>query len=223
MAQHKTVIEFGVIGLGRFGYSLAKSLSESGKEVLVIDQNESKIKQMSQLTENAFVVEQINRETLEEAGIQNCETVIICIAEKIDTSILTTLNVINMGVPRVIAKAFSYEQGIVLEKLGAEVIFPESDMAIRLANRLTTSKALDFIDLDDNITISELKITQRLHNISIERADLRKHFQLNIIALERNGKTTIEISPDTVLLQDDIIVVIGKKESILRFERHLLH
>jgi trk system potassium uptake protein TrkA len=223
MAHYKSIIEFGVIGLGRFGYSLAKTLSEAGKEVLVLDKDESVIKKIHHITENAFVVEQLNKETLEEAGIQNCETVIICIAERIDISILTTLNVINMGVPRVIAKALSYEQGIVLEKLGAEVIYPEIDMAIRLANRLTTSQALDFIDLDDDITISELKITSKLHNQTVLEAKLRQHFNLNIIAIERQGTTTIDVAPNTQLTEDDVIVVIGKKDNLLQFERYLLH
>ncbi|HIT89007.1 MAG TPA: TrkA family potassium uptake protein [Candidatus Merdenecus merdavium] len=222
MARYKSIIEFGVIGLGRFGYALAKTLSEAGREVLVLDQNESKIKQIQSYTENAFVVEQLNKETLEEAGIQNCETVIICIAEKIDASILTTLNVINMGVPRVIAKAFSYEQGLVLEKLGAEVIYPESDMAVRLANRLTTSKALDFINLDDDITISELSITSLYDGVTILHANIRKHYNLNVIAIERDGKTTIDVEPNTVLRKDDVIVVIGKKDHVINFERRLL-
>ena len=107
MLQHKSIIEFGIIGLGRFGFALAKTLADAGREVLVIDNNESKIKQIRNITENAFVVGPLDKESLEDAGIQNCGTVIVCIGEKVDVSILTTLNVISMGVPRVIAKAFS--------------------------------------------------------------------------------------------------------------------
>ncbi len=147
MLQHKAIIEFGIIGLGRFGFALAKTLADAGKEVLVIDNNESKIKQIRNITENAFVVGPLDKESLEDAGIQNCGTVIVCIGEKVDVSILTTLNVISMGVPRVIAKAFSYEQGLILEKIGAEVIYPENDMAIRLANRLISSSTVDSIEL----------------------------------------------------------------------------
>ena len=110
---------FGVIGLGRFGTALAISLSEAGKDVIVVDRNEEKVKNLRQYTEYAFVTENLSKEALKEVGIQNCDTVIICIGERIDTSILTTLNVVSLGVPHVIAKATSQEQGAVLEKIGA--------------------------------------------------------------------------------------------------------
>lgn len=123
-------VSFGVIGLGRFGTALAKSLAESGKEVIVIDCNEDKVRELRHFTEHAFVAENLTKETLEEIGIQNCDTVIVCIGEKIDTSILTTLHVVSLNVPHVIAKALSQDQGAVLEKIGAEVVYPERDPCV---------------------------------------------------------------------------------------------
>ena len=221
MGKHKPTIEFGIIGLGRFGNSLAISLAEEKKEVLVLDSNENKIKQIRHYIDNAFVVTELTKEALEEAGIQNCETVIIGIGEKIDVSILTTLNVISMGVPRVIAKAISPEQGKILEKIGAEVVYPERDMALRLANRLVSSRVMDYITLNDEITISELKLSDKLSGLTVFQASLRKKFKLNIIALERNDKTITEITPDLVLNENDILVVVGKKENIRKFENFL--
>lgn len=220
--QHKGVIQFGVIGLGRFGFALAKTLSDAGKDVLVIDSNENKIKQIRNYTDNAFVVKQLDRETLEETGIQNCATVIVCIGEKIDVSILTTLHIINMGVPRVVAKAISNEQGAVLEKIGAEVVYPENDMAIRLAERLIYSNALDFIELNEDIAISELKVTARLAGQSIVESDIRGRFNLNIIALEKDNKTIVEVMPSYILKENDKIVVIGKRNKIQKFEDYLI-
>lgn len=221
MLNHKSIIEFGIIGLGRFGFALAKTLADAGKEVLVIDNNESKIKQIRNITENAFVVGPLDKETLMDAGIQNCETVIVCIGEKIDVSILTTLNVISMGVPRVIAKAISYEQGCVLEKIGAEVVYPESDMAIRLANRLISTSTLDSIELNGDIAISELKLTSRIANQTVIEANLREKYNINIIAIEQNGVTTIEVTPDYLLKENDKMVVVGKRENIKKFEAFL--
>ncbi len=221
MRNNKSAIEFGVIGLGRFGFALATTLAEAGKEVLVIDSNENKIKQIRNLTENAFVVEDLSRENLEQTGIQNCETAIVCIGEKVDVSILTTLNLISMGIPRVIAKAISFEQGKVLEKIGAEVVYPEHDMAVRLANRLTSSRILDYRVLGDDITISELKLTKKLEGQTVVQADLRKRFGLNIIALQRGENTVSEITPELMLHENDIIVVVGKKDNIKRFEKFL--
>jgi trk system potassium uptake protein TrkA len=221
MLQHKSTIEFGIIGLGRFGFALAKTLADAGKEVLVLDNNESKVKQIRHLTDNAFVVGPLDKETLEDAGIQNCGTVIVCIGEKIDVSILTTLNVISMGVPRVIAKAISYEQGRVLEKIGAEVIYPESDMAIRLANRLISTSILDSIELTGDIAIAELKLTYKISGQTVLQANLRKKYNINIIALEQGGNTTTDITPDKVLMVDDKLVVVGKRINIKKFEEFL--
>lgn len=221
MLKNKAVIEFGVVGLGRFGFALASTLAEAGREVLVLDNNENKIRQIRSYTENAFVVGDLTKEALEEAGIQNCDTVIVCIGEKVDVSVLTTLNVISMGVPRVIAKAFSPEQGQILEKIGAEVIYPEHDMAIRLANRLTSSRVMDYIALNDNIAVSELKLTSVFEGQTVLQADLRRRFKLNIIALVHNNKTTTDITPELMLNENDIIVVIGNKEDIRKFEQFI--
>jgi trk system potassium uptake protein TrkA len=222
MLNHKAIIEFGVIGLGRFGFALASTLAEAGKEVLVLDSNESKIRQIRHYTENAFVVEELTKESLGEAGIQNCGTVIVCIGEKLDVSILTTMTVIGMGVERVIAKALSVEQGSILEKIGAEVIYPEHDMAIRLANRLISSRVMDYIALNDDISISEFKLTAKLAGQSVLQMDLRKKFNVNIIAIQHEDKATAEVGPEHVLYENDVIVVVGKKENISRFENYLV-
>jgi K+ transport systems, NAD-binding component len=221
MLNKKNNEMYGVIGLGHFGSALAKTLSEAGKDVLVLDCNESKIKEALSYTDHAYTVDHLSKETLQEAGIRNCDTVIVCIGEKIDTSILTVLTVIGLGVKRVIAKAISYEQGIVLEKLGAEVVYPERDMAVRLANKLTTSRIMEYITLSEEIDISELKLTRKLNDITIVEANLRKKFGLNIIALKHNGETSIEIEPDQMLMENDIIVVVGKRLNIKQLENYL--
>lgn len=221
MNAHKSTIEFGVIGLGRFGFALAKTLAEAGKDVLVIDNNESKIKQIRHLTDDAFLVGPLDKETLEDAGIQNCETVIVCIGENIDVSILTTLNVISMGVPRVIAKAISFEQGSVLEKIGAEVVYPESDMAVKLANSLISTNILDSIELKGDIAIAEFKLTSKVAGQTVVQANIRKKYNLNIIALEQNGTTTTDITADITLHLNDKMVVVGKRIHIKKFEEFL--
>jgi trk system potassium uptake protein TrkA len=219
MSDYKSSIAFGIIGLGRFGFSLAETLAENGQEVLALDNNESKIKQIQDKVQQAFVVTQLDQATLEEAGIQNCDTVIVCIGERVEASILTTLNVIELGVPRVIAKAISAEHGRVLQKIGAEVVYPERDRAVRLANLLTRPRAMDYIDLSSEYTISELKLTDKLHGKSILELDLRKKFRLNIIAIVRKNETIIEITPDLKLYTNDLIAVVGKKDNIIKFER----
>jgi trk system potassium uptake protein TrkA len=221
MLHHKSIIEFGIIGLGRFGYALTKTLAGAGKEILAIDTIENRVKQARYFTESAFVVGSLDKETLEDSGIQNCETVVICIGDSIDVSILTTLNVISMGVPRVIARAMSYEQGLILEKIGAEVIYPENDMAIRLANKLINSSIMETIELRGDIAITELRLTSKIANQTVQQANIRQKFNLNIIALEQRGETTTEIAPECLLQLGDNIVVIGQRENIKKFENFL--
>jgi trk system potassium uptake protein TrkA len=220
--RHKAIIEYGIIGLGRFGYALSKTLTSAGKEIIAIDTIESRVKQIRNFTENAFVVGALDKETLEDSGIQNCGTVIICIGDSIDVSILTTLIVISMGVQRVIARAMSYEQGQILEKIGAEVIYPENDMAVRLANRLVNTNIMETIELRGDIAITELKLTTKVAGQMVMQANFRQKFNLNIIALEHNGETTTEIAPDCIFYENDNIVVVGKRENIKKLEQYLL-
>lgn len=213
---------YGIIGLGRFGTALAIRLAEAGKEVIVIDNNESKVKELRDYTEYAYVCDKLTKETLEEIGIQNCDTVVICIGEAIDTSILVTLNVVNLGVQRVISKAISPDHGSVLAKLGAEVVYPERDMALRVAQRLLTNNILEFISLDNNVDIAEIKVHKTIAGKKICELPLRKNFGLNIIAIEHENKTDVEIDPNYIVTENDVLVVIGKTENIRSYERQLL-
>lgn len=209
---------YGVIGLGRFGEALAVKLAESGQEVIAVDQDENKIKKIRQYTEYAFVTENLSRETLQEIGIQNCDVVVICIGEKMDVSILTTMSVIEMGVPRVISKAFSQEQGTVLKKLGAEVVYPEKDMALRLGKRLLSSNFLDYISLCNSVEIRQIQVPDELIGKTVEETQLRRRFKLNIIAIEHDRETNIEITPEYCFMPGDILVVIGNIDNIDKFE-----
>lgn len=193
--KKKVETAYGVIGLGRFGEALAMMLAQSGHEVIAVDKDEKKVKEMRQYTDCAFVADNLSSDTLKEIGIQNCDVVIICIGEKVDVSVLTTMSVIEMGVPRVIAKALSPEQGAVLSKLGAEVVYPERDMALRLGKKLLSNNFLEYVSLCNQV-------------------EIRQKYRLNIIAIENGDETNIEVMPEYRLRQGDIIVVIGKVDNI---------
>ncbi len=217
MFQNNKTAAVGIVGLGRFGMALAKRLSELGKEVLVIDENESKLRELREYTDFAFVVGDLSKEALRETGIQNCEVAIICIGEKIDVSILATLNVVSLGVPRVIAKAISSEHGCVLEKIGAEVVYPERDMALRLANRIVTRNVLDYLTLNSDMEISEVQIPDRLVGKTIDEAETRKKYGVNIIAIEQGSGILTEIDPERHFEEDDVLVIIGSKKNVQQF------
>lgn len=206
---------YGIVGLGRFGTALALDLAESGSEIIAIDSNEEKVREIREVTENAFIVNNLEKKTLIETGIQNCDVAIVCIGEHMDTSILTTLNLVSMGIPKVISKAMSTEHGIILEKLGAEVVFPERDMAIRLASRLETERMLDFVQLSEKINVSKMVVPDKFIGKSVADINLRKHFGVNIIAIENNDNVNDIITPDYIFKQNDILFLSGSKDGIL--------
>lgn len=222
-SKFKSTIPFGIIGLGRFGFALADRLADAHKEILVIDKDEAKIKKLQGKVSDVFVLHELDKVSLEETGIQNCDTVIVCIGEDVQASIITTLNVIELGVPRVIAKAVTTEHGRVLEKIGAEVIFPERDRAIRLAQLLVNSRALESIQLSDEFSVSQFKLNSYFANKTVLDLDLRNHFGLNIIAMCTDGKSTVEINADYRFRLNDIIVVAGRKENVQEFDAFLQH
>lgn len=208
---------YGIIGLGRFGYALATELAESGADLLVMDRDETKVRELRELTENAFVVQNLDKASLAESGIRNCDVAVVCIGEQISTSILTTLHLVSLGIPTVIAKANSMEHGEILEKLGAHVVYPERDMALRLAHQLEASQVLDFIQLSEKINITKVDTPKIMENCSVKQLDLRKRFGLNIVAIENSLTVLQDIHPDYILREHDILYLAGSKESVISF------
>ncbi len=205
---------YGIIGLGRFGYALARELAASGADLIVLDRDEDKIREMREYTENAFIVKNLDKKTLEETGIGHCDVAVLCIGEQLDVSILTTLNLVSLGIPQVIAKAASAEHGEILEKLGAEIVYPERDIALRLAHRLEASRVLDYIQLSEKLNISKLVAPEIIVGKSVQEANLRGKFGVNIIAIE-NSKTIHEsIRPDYIFEHGDILFVSGSREGL---------
>ncbi len=205
---------YGIVGLGRFGYALATELARAGADLIVLDKDEEKIRELREYTENAFVVRSLDKKTLSETGIQNCDVAVVCIGEQLDTSILTTLHLVSLGIPQVIAKSASQEHGEILEKLGAQVVYPERDMAVRLANRLEASRMLDYIQLSEKLNISKLLIPEKMIGKTVVAVNLRKEFGVNIIAVENDGNLMEIVAPDYTFRKGDILFVSGSKTGL---------
>ncbi len=210
---------YGIVGLGRFGLALATSLAKEGADLIILDRDEEKIRQMREYTDNAFIVRALDKNTLRETGIQNCDVAVVCIGGALDTSILTTLNLVSLGIPTVIAKATSAEHGQILEKLGAQIVFPEQDMAVRLANRLEASRMLDYIQLSEKLNISKLLAPVKMVGKTVVEVNLRKVFGVNIIAVENDGTLNETVGPDYRFRQGDILFVSGSKEGLNRLSQ----
>ena len=205
----------------KFGTALVKTLAEAGQEVIAVDKDEQKVKAVRKYTDYAFVVGMLNEESLQETGVQNCDTVTICIGEQLDVSILTTMQVIKMGIPHVISKANSQEHGEVLKQLGATVVYPEADMAVRIGKRLISRSMLDYISLDDDVEVRRIQVGGKMIGASIQELDVRRVYGINIIAVERDHQTNVEFSPQYRFAAEDIIAVIGKVDKIDYFEQDI--
>ena len=221
MKKKEMAASFGVIGLGRFGLALVECLSKAEKEVIAVDRDETRVKDARRFTDFALVVESYDQEALEEIGIQNCDTVVICISDRIDTSILITMTVLNMKVPHVVTKAASLMHGEVLKRLGAQVVFPERDMAVRLGKGLVYHSFLDSVALEGDVEIRKIQITDSLKGTSIEEADIRQKYGLNIIALEHDHRTDVDFPSSYRFKEGDVICVVGQTKNVERFENDL--
>ena len=221
MMKKETAASFGVIGLGRFGLALVECLSKAEKEVIAVDRDETRVKDARRFTDFALVVESYDQEALEEIGIQNCDTVVICISDRIDTSILITMTVLNMKVPHVVTKAASLMHGEVLKRLGAQVVFPERDMAVRLGKGLVYHSFLDSVALEGDVEIRKIQITDSLKGTSIEEADIRQKYGLNIIALEHDHRTDVDFPSSYRFKEGDVICIVGQTKNVERFENDL--
>ena len=205
---------YGIVGLGRFGHALALELAAAGAELVVLDKEEEKVRELREYTENAYVVHALDKKTLSETGVQNCDVAVVCIGEQLDISILTTLNLVSLGVPTVISKASSMEHGEILEKIGAQVVYPERDMAVRLAHRLEAVRMLVFIQLSEKLNISKMIMPERSVGKTVVEANLRGRFGVNIIAVENDGKLIETITPDYAFKKGDIAYISGSKEAL---------
>ncbi len=205
---------YGIVGLGRFGYALAMELAMAGADLIVLDKDAEKIRELREYTEHAFIVHSLDKKTLSETGIQNADIAVVGIGEHLDTSILTTLNLVSLGVPKVIAKATSTEHGEILEKLGAEVVYPERDIALRLAHRLEAARVLDYIQLSEQLNITKLVAPEEMIDKSVLEVNVRGKYGANIIAIENEGKLLESVLPSYVFAKGDILFVSGSRDGL---------
>ncbi|MCZ1264446.1 MULTISPECIES: TrkA family potassium uptake protein [Paenibacillus] len=215
--------QFAVIGLGRFGSSLAQELMELGYEVLGIDKNEEVVEDMSELVTHAVVADSTDEEVLRSLGIRNFDCCVVAIGADIQTSILTAILLKELGVKTVVAKAISVLHGRALDKLGIDrVVYPERDMGIRVAHQLVTPNLLDYIELSDDYSIVEMKVPACLHNKTLSTLNARVRFGCSIVALQKEAGVIIAPTALDSLQMGDIMVIIGMNDDIDRFEEEVI-
>jgi trk system potassium uptake protein TrkA len=211
--------QFAVIGLGRFGGSVCKELYKMGHQVLAIDNNDTKVNEFAAFSTHAVIADATDEKSLQSLGIRNFEYVIVAIGDDIQSSILTTLVLKELDVQNVWVKAQNIYHHKVLDKIGADrIIHPEQDMGIRIAQHIVSEKIVDYIELSDEYSIMELLATKKIHNRSLVDLDVRAKFGCTILAIKRGEDINVSPSPDDTIYEKDVLIMIGHKNDLKRFE-----
>ncbi|MDE6182579.1 MAG: TrkA family potassium uptake protein [Eubacteriales bacterium] len=209
--------QVAILGLGRFGQSVAKTLAESGCDVLCCDKDMENVNEMSKYGCHVFQADATDSQVLSEFGINNFDVVIVAIGENMEASILATMMAKDLGAKMVIAKARNDIQKSILEKVGADrVVLPERDMGKRIASTLIATNIIDYINLSDKFAIAEIEAHEKWIGKTILDSNIRAKFGVNIVAIKKYKEKDILVSPDptTIIEQGDILVVVGETPSI---------
>lgn len=208
--------QFVVIGIGRFGKSVATTLYQLGYEVLAIDSSEKEILDISNEVTHAVQIDAKDEEALKRLGIRNFDVAIVGIGDDIQSNILVSVLLKEIGVKTVIAKAKDALHGRVLEKVGVDrVIYPERDMGVRVAHNLTSTKdLLDFIELSPEYSIVETFAPKEFIDKTIGKLNLRAKYQVSVIAIKSDEEIIAAPGADALIKEGDILIIIGTNQAI---------
>jgi trk system potassium uptake protein TrkA len=203
--------EFVVIGLGRFGTSVARTLVSYGFNVLAIDRNMDRVRELSSVLPSVMQLDSTNQEALRQAGVDTFDTGLVCIGEDFESNILTTVQLRLLGVKRIIAKARSRTQRQILLQVGAdEVILPEHEAGVRLAKRLASGNFIDFLEVVQDIGVVELSAPASTWGHSLAESEIRNRFGLTVVAVRRGDELIVSPAANFVMEKNDILVVMGR-------------
>lgn len=204
-----------LIGLGRFGRHIAAELNELGHQVMAIDQSEEKVKAVLPYVTSALIGDSTNEDFMASIGVNNFDVCIVAIGSDFQGSLETTSLLDELGAVKVIARASRDSQAKFLLSNGAsEVVYPEKQLAKWAAIRYTADHILDYIELDKDYSIFEISVPPNWSGMSIGQLDIRRKYNINIMALKKDGKLDMSITPNTVLSDTHSLLVLGKYQSV---------
>jgi len=213
--------QFIVIGCGRFGSSVAKTLYQMGHDVLAIDADEEIVQNISEYVTHAVQADATDENSLRALGIRNFDVAVITIGADIQSSVMATLIVKELGIKYVVSKAQNEMHAKVLYKIGADrVVFPERDMGMRVAHNLVASNILDYIELAPEFSIMEISALEEWYGKSLLDINIRSKYGINVMAL-KNNNNEINVSPTAkdIIQEGDIMVVIGHNNDLKKLQR----
>ncbi|MEK8132127.1 TrkA family potassium uptake protein [Paenibacillus filicis] len=212
--------QFAVIGLGRFGFSVAKTLSNLGYEVMAIDASEDRIQEASQVVTHVVQADSTDEEAIRALGLRNFDVVVVAIGQDIQASILSTIILKEIGVPKVVVKAQTELHGKVLRKVGADkVIYPERDMGQRVAHHLISSNIIDHIELSEDYSIVEIGASRQMIGRSLRQLDIRAKYGCNVLGIKTGEQINIAPNAEDLIREQDVLVIVGKNSDLEHFEK----
>jgi trk system potassium uptake protein TrkA len=220
-------LSFAVIGLGRFGSAMATTLTELGQDVIGVDGSEERVQKHADTIRSAMQLDATDERALRAAGIQDVDVAVISIGENIEASLLAVMLVKDLGVPRIIAKAVTPLHGRILERIGVNrVIFPEREMAIRVAHSLVVANVLDYIELSRDFSIIEMPAPAEFADKSLKDLQLRNRYGLTLIAIKRKSRTGEEVTnvapnADDQIHAGDVLALLGSNERLSQLDKLL--
>ena len=219
---------FAIIGLGRFGSAMATTLTELGQDVIGIDANEERVQRHADVIRSAVQLDANDERALRAVGVQDVDVAVISIGENIEASLLAVMLVKDLGVRRIIAKAVTALHGRILERIGVDrVIFPERDMAVRVAHSLVVANVLDYIELSRDFSIIEIPAPAAFAGKSLKDLQLRNRFGLTLIAIKRKpagaGQEVTNVAPDAndQIEAGDVLALLGSNERLAQLDKLL--
>lgn len=211
--------QFLVLGLGRFGTSVARTLCELGQEVVAIDSDEALVTAIAPYVTQAMQLDATDEAALSTLGVQNFDAAVVSIGQNTRDSILVSVLLKELGVSFLIAKANDELHAKVLRKIGADrVVFPERDMGARVARSILTPNVIDLMNLSGDHQIIEIRLPSQWAGNSILALNVRRRYGINILAIRRDGRFLISPAPDLQLEPDDVLLVMGRSEDIEKLE-----
>ena len=206
-----------VIGLGRFGASLALTLEELGTDVLAMDTSAELVQDYSGHLTHVVQADATNMDALQQVGAGDFSAAVVGVGTSIEASVLITANLVDLGRPVIWAKAISQSHGKILERIGAHhVVFPEKDAGQRVAH-LVNGRLIDYIEFDDGFAIVKMRPPQEIVGLTLAESDIRAEYGVTVVGVKSPGRDFTYATPETRVSQHDLVIVSGHTDLIERF------
>jgi trk system potassium uptake protein TrkA len=210
--------QFLVVGLGRFGGALAEDLVAHGHEVLGVDEDPKLVQGYAQKLTHVVEADSTDIDAMRQLGAADFKVAVVAIGTEVEASILTTSVLVDLGIPRIVAKAISEPHGKILSRVGAHrVVFPERDMGLRVARSLAGRDVIDYMELDPGFVLVETKAPPELVGKTLAEAQVRRRFGLTVVSVKGKDKPATYATPETRIEEGDILVVAGETRRVEQF------